>query len=118
MRGFEDRLAARLAPLSVIVFGGSEAILTAWRTAAQASGFGTRVGGHADIAETSVMLALHADSVRSDRMEPGLSVDTDDAFLARVFDEGLKALSPMASSVTPRARTRRSARPVSPPSRS
>ena len=94
MREFEDRLAARLAPLSVIVFGDSEAILTAWRTAAQASGFGTRVGGHADIAETSVMLALHADSVRSDRMEPGLAVDTDDAFLARVFDEGLKALSP------------------------
>jgi creatinine amidohydrolase len=94
MRQFGDRLAARLAPLSVIVFGDSEAILTAWRTAAQAWGFDSRVGGHADIAETSVMLTLHPDRVRTERLEPGLSVATDDAFLARVFEEGLKALSP------------------------
>lgn len=94
MRRFRDRLAAGLAPLSVIVFPDSEAILTAWRTAAQAWGFDSRVGGHADIAETSVMLALHPDRVRTDRLEPGLSVAPDDAFLARVFDEGLEALSP------------------------
>ncbi|WP_395307907.1 creatininase family protein [Mycobacterium sp. AMU20-3851] len=94
MREFEGRLAGRLAPLSVIVFLGSEAILEAWRDAADASGLRARVGGHADIAETSVMLVLHPDRVRPDRLAPGLSVDTDDAFLARVFNEGLKALSP------------------------
>lgn len=94
MREFQDRLAARLAPLSVIVYPGSEAILGAWRDAAEASGFGERVGGHADIAETSVMLVLHPDRVRWNRLEPGLSVPTDDAFLARVFAGGLKAFSP------------------------
>lgn len=94
MREFQDRLAARLAPLSVIVYPGSEAILGAWRDAAEASGFGERVGGHADIAETSVMLVLHPDRVRCDRLEPGLSVPTDDAFLARVFAGGLKDFSP------------------------
>lgn len=94
MRQFEGRLAARLAPISVIVFPGSDAILDAWRDAAGASGLRARVGGHADIAETSVMLVLHSDRVRPDKLEPGLAVDTDDAFLARVFSEGLKALSP------------------------
>lgn len=94
MRDFEARLAARLAPLTVIVFPSSEAILGAWRDAAEASGLGANVGGHADIAETSVMLVLHPERVRSDRLEPGYSVDTDDAFLARVFVEGLKVFSP------------------------
>lgn len=94
MREFEDRLSTILAPLSVIVFPSSEAILDAWRDAAGASGLRDHVGGHADIAETSVMLVLHPDRVRPDRLASGLSVDTDDAFLARVFDEGLKALSP------------------------
>lgn len=94
MREFEDRLAAKLAPLSVIVYPSSEAILGAWRDAAEASGLGVNVGGHADIAETSIMLALHPDRVRSDRQEPGYSVRTDDAFLNRVFAEGLKAFSP------------------------
>lgn len=94
MREFEARLAARLAPLSVIIFPGSEAILDAWRDAAEASGLRAHVGGHADIAETSVMLVLHPERVRQDRLVAGLSVDTDDAFLARVFSEGLNALSP------------------------
>ncbi|MGE4023083.1 creatininase family protein [Mycolicibacterium sp.] len=94
MREFEDRLAAKLEPLSVVVFTDSEAILDAWRAAAERSGCGARVGGHADIAETSVMLALHPERVRIDRLEPGYQVDTDDAFLTRLLDEGLKAFSP------------------------
>ncbi|MBU8812470.1 creatininase family protein [Mycolicibacterium goodii] len=94
MREFEARLAAKLAPLSVIVFTDSEAILDAWRGAAEPSGYGGRVGGHADIAETSVMLALHPERVRLDRLVPGCQVSTDDAFLTRVLDEGLKAFSP------------------------
>lgn len=94
MREFEARLAAKLAPLSVIVFTGSQAIVDAWRAAAQPSGHGASVGGHADIAETSVMLALHPERVRVDRLVPGYQVSIDDAFLARVLSEGLKAFSP------------------------
>lgn len=94
MRDFEARLAAKLAPLSVIVFTGSQAILDAWRAAAQPSGHAGRVGGHADIAETSIMLALHPERVRVDRLAPGYQVRIDDAFLARVLDHGLKAFSP------------------------
>ncbi|MCV7211738.1 creatininase family protein [Mycolicibacterium canariasense] len=94
MREFEARLAAELAPLSVIVFTGSQAILDAWRAAAEQSGHGAGVGGHADIAETSVMLALHPERVRVDRLVPGYQVEIDDDFLARVLSEGLKAFSP------------------------
>ncbi|SCX19070.1 MULTISPECIES: creatininase family protein [Mycobacteriaceae] len=94
MREFEARLTAKLAPLSVIVFTGSQAILDAWRAAAEPSGRGDSVGGHADIAETSIMLALHPERVRVDRLVPGYQVTTDDAFLTRVLDEGLKAFSP------------------------
>ncbi|WP_193045616.1 creatininase family protein [Mycolicibacterium baixiangningiae] len=94
MREFEGRLAAKLAPLSLIIFPGSEAILGAWRDAAESSGLRANVGGHADIAETSIMLALHPDRVRTDRLTPGYQSDTDDAFLDRVITEGLKTFSP------------------------
>ncbi|MEN4478806.1 creatininase family protein [Mycolicibacterium cosmeticum] len=94
MREFEARLAATLAPLSVLVYTGSQAILDAWRAAAEPSGHGAGVGGHADIAETSVMLALHPERVRAERLVPGYQVSIDDAFLARVLSDGLKAFSP------------------------
>jgi len=94
MREFEARLAATLAPLSVLVYTGSQAILDAWRAAAEPSGHGASVGGHADIAETSVMLALHPERVRADRLVPGYQVSIDDAFLARVLSDGLKTFSP------------------------
>lgn len=94
MREFEARIAAALAPLTVIVFTGSQAILDAWRAAAQPSGHGDSVGGHADIAETSIMLALHPERVRIDRLVPGYQVSTDDALVAHMLDVGLKALSP------------------------
>lgn len=94
MREFEARLAAKLAPLSVITFTGSEAILDAWRAAAESSGHGGSVGGHADIAETSVMLVLHPERVRADKLVPGYQVYTDDAFVARLLADGLKPISP------------------------
>jgi creatinine amidohydrolase len=94
MRDFEARLCARLAPLTVIVYPGSEAILSAWRDAAASSGLGDNVGGHADVAETSIMMVLHPDRVRSDRLAPGYASTPDDAFVAQLIDEGLKAFSP------------------------
>ncbi|MBR0873271.1 creatininase family protein [Bradyrhizobium tropiciagri] len=53
-------------------FVDSEAWLTAWREAvADAGGDPAAVGGHADIAETSLMMKIRPDSVRTDRFEPG-----------------------------------------------
>ncbi|WP_213572204.1 creatininase family protein [Rhodococcus sp. USK13] len=95
MRDFELRLADKLAPLSVIVFTDSEAILDAWRCAAEdVASLGGNVGGHADVAETSVMLALHPDKVRVERFARGYSGMVDKGLLDRAFREGIHSISP------------------------
>jgi creatinine amidohydrolase len=96
MREFEARLAAALAPaLQVIVYKDNAAILDAWRKAAQSvAALGSHVGGHADVAETSVMLVLHPEKVRADRVAAGYLGTVDDEFLRRAFVEGIDAISP------------------------
>jgi len=96
MRDFEPRLADALAPaLEVIVFKDGATILKAWRDAAESvAGLGSHVGGHADVAETSVMLVLHPESVRGDRAAAGYVGTVDEAFLRQMFVEGIHAVSP------------------------
>jgi creatinine amidohydrolase len=96
MRDFEPRLVAALAPaLRVIVYGDSAAILDAWRKSAQSvADLGSHVGGHADVAETSVMLVLHPETVRADRAAAGYLGTVDEAFLRRAFIEGIDAVAP------------------------
>lgn len=56
----------------VDAFVDSEAWLDRWRQAVEISGGDpAAVGGHADIAETSLMMKLRPDSVRVDRFESG-----------------------------------------------
>ncbi|MEV3964750.1 creatininase family protein [Nocardia sp. NPDC050193] len=94
MREFEARLAQQLAPLSVIVFTDSGAILELWRDCAEdIAHLGSRVGGHADVAETSVMLALHPERVRTERFERGYTGIVDNELLQRAFGEGIASLS-------------------------
>ncbi|MFN3006963.1 creatininase family protein [Mycolicibacterium wolinskyi] len=95
MRDFEVRLAAALAPLTVIVFSDTEAILNAWQLAAESvASLGANVGGHADVAETSVMLALHPQKVRLDRFTRGYAGKVDQQLLDRAFQDGIGAVSP------------------------
>lgn len=53
-----------------------------------------RVGGHADIAETSEILTMRPDLVRLDRAEEGHVQDFDEALMHRIFTEGFKAVTP------------------------
>jgi creatinine amidohydrolase len=96
MRDFEARLAAALAPaLQVIVYKDNAAILDAWRKSAQSvAALGSHVGGHADVAETSVMLVLHPERVRADRAAAGYLGAVDEEFLRRAFVQGIDAVSP------------------------
>jgi creatinine amidohydrolase len=96
MRDFEPRLAAALAPaLQVIVYGNDIAILDAWRESAQSvAGLGSRVGGHADVAEASVMLVLHPEKVRVEQAAAGYRGAVDEEFLRRMWSEGLHKISP------------------------
>ncbi|MFB9929749.1 creatininase family protein [Amycolatopsis halotolerans] len=89
----ESRLAARLpAALEVVAFSDSAAVLDAWRAAV--GGLAGQVGGHADVAESSVMLALRPEAVRTSRAAAGLAEPMTDELLKRVLTGGVKAVAP------------------------
>jgi creatinine amidohydrolase len=73
LRDMLPRLNAAVAEkASVEAFVDSESWVSRWQKAvAEAGGDPARVGGHADIAETSLMMTLRPESVRLDRFEPG-----------------------------------------------
>jgi creatinine amidohydrolase len=90
------RLAGAVpADVEVSVFTDKAAVLQAWRDTVQVNtGLGDRVGGHADIAETSIMLSLDPGAVRGELIEPGFVGVPDEALLARVFKDGVGTLTP------------------------
>jgi creatinine amidohydrolase len=59
-----------------------------------AEGLEGRVGGHADIAETSEMLCLRPDLVRMANAEAGHIQAFDQALMVRIFREGFRAVTP------------------------
>lgn len=94
MREFEQRLKQDLAPLSVVLFTDGESIIDTWRRCTDdLTGLRARVGGHADIAETAVLLALHPDQVRSDAFERGYTGFVDSELLERAFSHGIHSVS-------------------------
>ena len=78
----------------VDAFFDSEAWLHRWREAvASAGGDPASVGGHADIAETSLMMKIRPGSVRMDRIEPGrIGMLTPDE-LALMWKDGIASIS-------------------------
>jgi creatinine amidohydrolase len=58
------------------------------------AGVGDRVGGHADIAESSIMLCLHPDLVREDLAEPGFLPELTDEMIQRIIDDGMQSVTP------------------------
>jgi creatinine amidohydrolase len=73
LRDMLPRLRESVAGRSEVdAFVDSDSWLSAWRAAVAAGGGDAeKVGGHADIAETSLMLKLRPDSVHHDRFEVG-----------------------------------------------
>ena len=68
--------------------------LEVWRRAVdEGGGRADRVGGHADIAESSEMLALRSELVRPDLAEAGFTGEVSDATLDRVFRDGIRSVS-------------------------
>ena len=58
-----------------------------------APGLSDRVGGHADIAESSEMLCIRPDLVREELAEPGYVGGFDAALAERIFAEGLRGVT-------------------------
>ncbi len=53
-----------------------------------------RVGGHADIAESSEMLCIRPELVRDDLAGPGHVADFDETVAERIFRDGFRAVTP------------------------
>lgn len=67
-----------------------------WRDAVRsvAPALEDRVGGHADVAESSEMLCIRPDLVRQERAARGHVARFDEALMERIFREGFRAVTP------------------------
>jgi len=90
------RLRAAIAPACELRLDTDLIALVAlWRQVVEAeAGLGARVGGHADIAESSIMLALHPSLVRIDRATEGFRAELDEAVIERIIRDGLHTVKP------------------------
>jgi creatinine amidohydrolase len=91
-----ERLNEAVGPATrVVAFTDLEAQIEVWRRVVDdETGLGDRVGGHADIAESSIMLVLHPELVRQERAAAGFSGGLTPEVLKRVFEEGIGAVTP------------------------
>jgi creatinine amidohydrolase len=78
----------------VVAFTDLQAVIGVWVRLAATLGLAERVGGHADIAESSVMLALHPELVRTEMAEAGHIGPLTPELIQRLFTEGMRAISP------------------------
>ncbi len=83
------------ADVKVVVYSDLVGVTEVWeRVLEEVSGFGERVGGHADIAETSLMEHLHPDLVRRERAEAGYTSEMTDEAFTKMIQEGFKSITP------------------------
>ncbi|MDH5760859.1 MAG: creatininase family protein [Gemmatimonadota bacterium] len=91
-----DDLNRAVAPDSrVVAYTDLTGFLGVWREAvAELTDLSERVGGHADIAESSEIMVIRPDLVREERAEPGYTGDFSEAFLDRIFRDGFRSVTP------------------------
>lgn len=91
----EQRLDDLVGPdCRVVVFADLLGLVEVWRSCVEdGGGRPDDVGGHADVAESSVYAHLRPGDVRTDQLARGYSGPVDDAVLERLFTGGIKALS-------------------------
>ena len=79
----------------VLAYTDLMGMLAVWRMAVeQESGLGDRVGGHADIAESSIMMLLHPDLVQEDEAVEGYVSGVDEAVVERIIRDGFHTVTP------------------------
>ena len=80
----------------VEIFSDLMRFMGVWRDAVEeaGAGWGSRVGGHADVAESSITLALAPEDVRAERAERGVLTGLDPVVMERTFREGFRATTP------------------------
>lgn len=94
LQGMEDRLRKAAAPATVAMYTDLIGLVDLWRRETEAElELGSRIGGHADIGETSIMMSLHHDLIRSDLAEAGFQGELTDDFVARLMRDGIGAIA-------------------------
>jgi creatinine amidohydrolase len=93
------RLQAAVADVApecrVLAFTDLLGIVGVWRwLVEEETGMGDRVGGHADIAESSEFFHLHPALVREGREEAGSVLELNEAVLEQIFEKGFRAITP------------------------
>ena len=78
----------------VVAFTDLAAVIDAWVGVAGELGIAERVVGHADVAESSVMLALHPDLVHTEAAEAGHPGPLTPELAQRLFTHGMRAIAP------------------------
>ena len=93
----EDELHAAAGPgCEVRTYTDLHAFVALWESAVAelAPDLVHRVGGHADIAESSEMLCIRPDLVRQELAESGTVVSFDDSVAERIFQDGFRSVTP------------------------
>ena len=89
------RLRSAFPDIHLAVYHQLSGLLDLWRDQTQAyNGMGERVGGHADIAETSFMLHLHPQLVRMDLAEAGFMGHFSEEVIREMIEKGFKSVTP------------------------
>lgn len=96
LRDMLDDLNRAVAPdCEVRAYTDLRGFLDLWiRTVEETCGLGSRVGGHADIAESSEMLVIRPDLVKREAAEEGYTGGTDGPLLDRIFRDGFRSVTP------------------------
>ncbi len=81
--------------VTVQAFTDLEKTVQVWKKVVESmSGQGNRVGGHADIAETSIMLYMHPELVRMDLAEAGFANEIKGEVFDKLIKEGFHVVAP------------------------
>lgn len=91
-----DRLRSAVGTQTqILAFCEMDNLIGTWKNVVEDEcGMGDRVGGHADIAESSLMLALHPALVHRESAVAGCTETPTEAFLEQMFREGLHSVAP------------------------
>jgi creatinine amidohydrolase len=91
-----DDLNAAVGPgCQVCAYTDLVALVKAWMQAVDsASGLGERVGGHADIAESSVMLCLFPELVDQKAAAAGFAAELSPDLVERIMRDGMSSVTP------------------------
>jgi len=80
---------------TIAAFTDLIAIVKTWKEVVEAEcGLGERVGGHADVAESSLMLSLHPELVNQDAAEAGFAAELTPDLVEQIMREGMSAVTP------------------------